>query len=168
MYSRTPKKMKLGSQTLSYAAVACLLTQLIGCVATGRPVFAATESSIHAQIRQMLHGQAEAWNEGNIERFMEPYSHSENLTFSSGGRVTRGWQATLDGYRTRYPSPEAMGKLSFFDLEVMRLGHQAALVLGRWHLTRDNPVGGAFSLVLRKEQRGQWVIIHDHTSTDAP
>ena len=98
---------------------------------------------------------------------MEPYWRSPDLTFSSGGKVTRGWQATLDSYRKRYPTREAMGHLTFGDLEITELGRGAALVLGRWQLDRNEPVGGAFSLVLRRKG-SRWVIVHDHTSRDAP
>lgn len=98
---------------------------------------------------------------------MQPYDRSPYLTFSSGGKVTRGWQATLDGYRKRYPTREAMGHLTFSDLEITELGNQAALVLGRWRLDRDEPIGGAFTLVFTKKG-SRWRIVHDHTSRDAP
>jgi hypothetical protein len=57
-----------------------------------------------------------------------------------------------------------MGQLRFSQLEITLLGDAAALVLGRWQLTRPtSPVGGNFSLVLRRID-GRWLIIHDHTS----
>ena len=115
----------------------------------------------------MLEQQARAWNAGDIDAFMAPYWHSPDLTFSSGGKVTRGWQATLDRYHQRYPTREAMGHLTFSDIEVTQLGRDAALVLGRWRLQRAAPIGGGFTLVLR-ESAGKWVIVHDHTSIDAP
>lgn len=119
------------------------------------------------EITSVLAAQQAAWNHGAIEAFMEPYLHSPDLSFSSGGRVTRGWDETLAGYRDRYPTRDAMGRLTFSDLEVTRLADDAALVLGRWRLDRKEPVGGAFTLVLRKNL-GRWVIVHDHTSRDQP
>ncbi len=98
---------------------------------------------------------------------MDAYDRSPGLTFSSAGRVTRGWEPTLDGYRQRYPTREAMGHLTFSDLEIIELGQNAALVLGHWDLDRGEPVGGVFTLVLRREV-GRWVIIHDHTSRMPP
>lgn len=137
--------------------VALLLTT--GCT---RPIgrWSGTE-----EIKAVLYEQQAAWNAGEVEHFMEPYWHSPDLTFSSGGRVTRGWEETLAGYRRRYPTREKMGHLTFSGLEINRLARGAALVLGRWKLDRDEPIGGTFSLVLRKEN-GRWVIIHDHTSRD--
>jgi len=132
-----------------------------GCAAThdGR--------SAPPPITELLQRQADAWNRGDIRAFMEPYWHSPDLTFSSGGKITRGWQATYDRYLKKYPTREAMGRLTFSDLEVREVRPDAALVLGRWRLERAEPIGGNFSLVLRRDADG-WVILHDHTSTDTP
>ena len=139
-----------------------------GCAAPGSPALPRHDKELRRQeITALLHQQAAAWNEGDIERFMASYWPSPQLTFSSGGRVTRGWQSTLDGYRKRYPTREAMGRLTFSELEVTPLGDTTALVLGRWELDRAEPVGGIFTLVLRKDARG-WQIIHDHTSRRLP
>jgi ketosteroid isomerase-like protein len=111
----------------------------------------------------ILDVQAAAWNRGDIDGFMEHYWKSDELTFSSGGKTTRGWQTTKDNYKLRYPTRERMGHLTFDQLEVFPLGDTAALLLGHWHLDRNGPVGGNFSLVFRKFD-GAWVIVHDHTS----
>jgi beta-aspartyl-peptidase (threonine type) len=132
-----------------------------GCISSGLTV------RDRQEIQAVLDVQAEAWNRGDIERFMEPYWHSPDLTFCSGGKVTRGWNETLNRYKTRYPTRDDMGRLHFSDLELIPVASRATLVLGRWALQREKPVGGNFSLVMRK-QAGRWVIIHDHTSTDSP
>ena len=135
----------------------------MGLLSTGLSAAETTDA-----IRAELDTQRQAWNAGNIDQFMESYWKSENLTFSSGGKTIRGWQATLDRYKKRYPDKSAMGELSFDQLEITPLGDAAALVLGRWQLKRTEPIGGNFSLVLRKID-GAWRIIHDHTSReDAP
>lgn len=116
------------------------------------------------EITKLLGQQAAAWNAGDIDAFMEHYWKSDELTFSSGGQTTRGWQRTKESYQQRYPTREKMGQLTFSQLEVTPLGDSAALVLGRWRLARDeSPVGGNFTLAFRKID-GRWVIIHDHTS----
>jgi beta-aspartyl-peptidase (threonine type) len=119
------------------------------------------------RIIALLTEQDAAWNAGDLEAFMDPYWKSPDLTFSAGGKVTRGWQPTMDRYRGRYPNREAMGRLTFSELELTPLGRDAALVLGRWNLDRAEPIQGNFTLVLRRE-KGRWVIIHDHTSSDSP
>jgi beta-aspartyl-peptidase (threonine type) len=123
---------------------------------------------VQAAIEAMLEMQAEAWNAGQIEPFMEHYWKSDDLTFSAGGQTTRGWQNTLDRYRQRYPTIEKMGRLTFDELEIRPLGETAALVLGRWLLAREaDALDGNFSLVVRKLD-GRWLIVHDHTSQTEP
>jgi ketosteroid isomerase-like protein len=122
-----------------------------------------------AEIEAVLSKQAAAWNRGDIGSFMEHYWKSDELTFSSGGQTTRGWTSTKERYEQRYLTREQMGQLRFTQLEITTLGDSAALVLGRWQLIREqSPVGGNFTLVLRRID-SNWVIIHDHTSkSDAP
>ncbi len=120
-------------------------------------------AAVAKQLQSIVQDQAKAWNRGDIDAFMQAYWKSDQLSFSSGGKVTRGWQATKQGYQRRYPDRETMGQLTFSDLEVGALGDEAALMLGKWRLQRDQPLGGVFSLVFRKIQ-GQWKIVHDHTS----
>lgn len=117
-----------------------------------------------ATFREILDRQAGAWNRGDIDAFMQDYWDSEDLTFSSGGQTRRGWNATRDRYRTRYPTKAEMGTLRFTLDETQALGPHAALVLGQWDLDRSaGPIGGNFSLVFRRLD-GRWVIVHDHTS----
>lgn len=118
-------------------------------------------------IQDILTQQEAAWNAGDMKEFMKPYLRSRSLTFSSGGRVTRGWEETLERYRERYPTAEQMGKLKLDRIEIDVLNDKAALVLGHWYLRRDDgTASGAFTLVFRKKFN-KWVIIHDHTSADA-
>lgn len=119
------------------------------------------------QIPQIIYNQADAWNRGDIDAFMQPYWKSPDMTFSSTRGVTKGWQTVRSGYKTRYPTRTDMGELTFSDLDVRELGPRVVLVLGRWKIDRGEPIGGVFSLVWRKTG-DQWVIVHDHTSVDTP
>jgi ketosteroid isomerase-like protein len=116
-------------------------------------------------IRQVLAEQAQAWNKADLPGFMKGYWKSPELTFSSGGDQTKGWQATLDRYKKRYQGEgKEMGKLTFSEIVVEMLSPDSAYVRGRWQLVRskDKP-GGIFTLVFRKFPEG-WRIVHDHTS----
>jgi uncharacterized protein len=124
------------------------------------------DSPLAIELKSILEKQAASWNRGDIPAFMDAYWRSEKLTFSSGGKTTRGWEATRDQYLKNYPDKQTMGTLKFSELEVQMLDDQAALMLGRWHLTREQPVGGNFSLVWQKIA-GKWVIVHDHSSKAA-
>ena len=114
-------------------------------------------------IHQTLMKQSVAWNRGDIDGFMSAYWNSPELTFASGGTVNRGFAATLERYKTKYPTTKEMGKLTFSDLDIRLLSRRYATVLGRWKLEREQPIEGLFTLVMRRE-RGKWIIIHDHTS----
>jgi uncharacterized protein (TIGR02246 family) len=116
-------------------------------------------------IRKLLDDQVKAWNKGDLEGFMAGYWKSPELTFTSGGDQTRGWQATLDRYRKRYQGEgREMGTLAFTDITVHLLGDGAAYARGKFELvrTKDKPAG-VFTLVLRRLPEG-WRIVHDHTS----
>lgn len=56
-----------------------------------------------ATIIKMLNAQKEAWNNYDIEAFMEGYWKSDELTFYGSGGVIKGWQATLERYKKSYP-----------------------------------------------------------------
>ena len=120
-----------------------------------------------AHIRTVLHAQQDAWNEGDIDGFMNGYAHSESTTFVAEDSVRRGWETVRDGYKKKYSDRAKMGVLTFSDLEITPLGTDAAVVLGRWHLKRsqDQP-HGRFTLIFRKTTEG-WRIVHDHTSASS-
>ena len=119
-----------------------------------------------SEIRTVLDAQTKAWNDADIEGFMEHYWKSEELTFSTPDDEIKGWQATLDRYRRRYPTPDAMGKLRFEDLVIERIEEGGATVSGRYHLTRQaGPASGRFTLQMRRIE-GRWVIVRDHTVAD--
>ncbi|WP_419189278.1 isoaspartyl peptidase/L-asparaginase [Stieleria marina] len=115
-------------------------------------------------IAAIIHQQASDWSDGDLDAFMKPYWRSDNLTFSSGGKVTRGFDATLASYRKRYPDKATMGMTTFSDLEFLKLGDDAMQVIGTWKLDRDkDPIGGKFTLVFKRIDHA-WKIVHDHTS----
>lgn len=119
----------------------------------------------------VLEGQRQAWNRGELDGFLAAYEPSEDLLFTSGAQIRRGFEETRRKYRARYgQAPETMGELGFEILDVRALGRcrDGAIVLGRWVVTGgDAPGSGVFSVILeRREDR--WLIVHDHTSSDPP
>ncbi len=117
------------------------------------------------EVRTVLAAQVASWNKGDLAGFLEPYRHSEDLTFFSGGTVTKGFAAIEKRYQTRYGNSTAtMGQLRFEEIEVQIAGSDAAFVRGRYRLQmKDSSPTGLFTLLLRKS-RGRWEIVHDHTS----
>jgi ketosteroid isomerase-like protein len=122
-------------------------------------------------IKHVLLSQVEAWNHGKLEGFMQGYWHSPDLTFFSGGAVTKGWEPTLLRYRQRYQDDgKEMGQLEFQDLNIDLLSKRSAVVTGKWQLTLSTSKTsdgkqphGLFTLIF-KRLAGGWKIVHDHTS----
>ena len=125
-----------------------------------------TESDPTAAIRRVLSDQQDAWNRQDLEGFMAGYWNSPELTFFSGARESKGWQAALDRYRNSYQSGgHAMGHLEFATLRIEMLATDAAFVRGEFHLTMPDgkTPHGLFTLVFRKFPAG-WKIVHDHSA----
>ncbi|HWZ98386.1 MAG TPA: SgcJ/EcaC family oxidoreductase [Candidatus Dormibacteraeota bacterium] len=152
--------MKHASRVLVLLAVATISSSIL---ASGE-LHENAPSRDQAAIEVVLTTQQKAWNEGNVDAFLEGYWNSEELTFSGDRGVSRGFTAVRERYKKSYPDRQTMGKLDFSGLEIRLLGPDAALVLGKWHLARDKgDIGGVFSLVFQRFPEG-WRIIHDHTS----
>jgi uncharacterized protein (TIGR02246 family) len=119
------------------------------------------------RVRAVLDRQVTAWNQGDLEGFMAGYWKSDELLFTTPTGTTKGWQATLEGYKTRYPSREKMGALRFEGLKITTSGTDAAHVSGRYRLsTSDGPKTGRFELSFRRID-GAWLIVEDDTVPDA-
>ena len=117
-----------------------------------------------ADIRKVLMKQQELWNQGDSKGFTAYYT--EDTKFVST-QVQRGRKQVEERYARRYPNREAMGRLSFDELEITKLGKDYASVIGRWKLDRSEQaggnVGGYYTLLFKRTKQG-WKIILDHTS----
>ena len=95
---------------------------------------------------------------------MEGYWKSDSLTFASGGTYNKGWHATLDNYKVRYPDRASMGVLEFTLYDVKLLSETHGFVFGRYELERENDrPTGVFTLLMEKID-GEWKVVFDHTS----
>jgi len=123
--------------------------------------------ALEHQVRAVLEKQVTAWNQADLDTFLETYWKSDELTFYSGGTVLRGWKATRERYRNRYQADgNPMGRLEFASIAVQVVGTDFAFARGEWKLDRSESIrmGGLFTLLIRRFDEG-WRIIHDHTST---
>jgi len=120
------------------------------------------------EINKILKDSEIAWNKGDLVTFASYYEDVPQTTFI-GNTVTHGDnKAILERYKKGYPTPEAMGTLTFSEIEVRPLGDSYALANGKFFLKRTAAGGGdaagRFTLVFRKTSAG-WKIIHDHSSS---
>ncbi len=155
-----------GLAALSAPLAACLLFVACEPPAREEPAPAFDAQTVVTPITNVLDRQVAAWNRGDIEEFMAGYLRSPELRFASGNEVHRGWNQTLERYRRNYPDRAAMGTLAFEDLDVRVLSEHAAIVFGRFRLSResDEPTG-LFTLLFERHD-GEWVIVADHTSSE--
>jgi beta-aspartyl-peptidase (threonine type) len=122
------------------------------------------QEKVLADIRAVMVAQEAAWNRGDIDGFMKGYARARTTVFISGDSITRGWETVRNRYKKNYATGEQMGRLTFSDLEITTLVHDAAVVLGRWELKRKSDHRhGRFTLLFRLTPEG-WRIVHDHTS----
>ena len=125
---------------------------------------------VHAQskdanaIQNAMNEQLNAWNAGDINRYMATYWQNDSLMFIGKNGVTYGWQNTLNNYKKSYPDTAAMGHLDFTIIEIKRLSVLYFHVVGKWHLARSaGDLSGHFTLLFKKV-KDKWVIISDHSS----
>ena len=117
-----------------------------------------------SEVKDIMKKQEAAWNKADIEGFMAYYWNSDSLKFIGSKGITYGWQKTLDNYKKNYPTPDAMGVLTFENNTLEQLSPTKIFVIGKWHLKRkEGDVGGSYTL-LWKKINGKWVIVVDHTS----
>jgi len=117
------------------------------------------------KIEGLLAKQLEAWNEGNLEKFMETYWKSEKLSFVGSRGPTFGWQKTLDNYKKGYPDKAAMGQLKFTILNISKIDRKTVYVIGKFDLTREiGNLSGHYTLVIQKFGN-EWLIVSDHSSS---
>jgi uncharacterized protein (TIGR02246 family) len=158
--SSSPPK-EIASFSIVWRRAAAPFALLLALMA---PALVTAKDATETAIRGVLQKQTEDWNRGDIPAFV--LSYAENCTFVGTG-VTEGRAGVEQRYRQTYPTPDAMGQLTFSDLKIKKMSRGLALVTGAYHLERAAQGGGEkkgiFSLVLKREG-GAWYIVLDHTS----
>ena len=115
------------------------------------------------EILAVMQMQEKAWNNGNIGEFMQGYWQSDSLMFIGKNGIKYGWQTTLRNYKKSYPDKAAMGKLKF-EIIKLEINNDAAYMLGKWSLVRENDKPNGYFTLYWKKIEGKWVITIDHTS----
>lgn len=143
-----------------YFLLGFLLSCLMACHPGQTPQ---QNSSIESSIKKVLMEQQMAWNEGQIDRFMEGYWNSDSLTFSGRNGLTKGWQTTLENYKKSYPDTSAMGKLTFDISETDVAGPEFVVMKGKFTLKRKADTPSGFFMLIWQIKHGKWVITSDFT-----
>ena len=114
-----------------------------------------------AEVGAIMQKQQDAWNNGDIPRFMAGYWNSDSLMFIGSKGLSYGYDTTLESYLKSYPTKESMGHLEFTNVNWSQISKTSGLLVGRWYLSET--ANGMYSLVWRKIE-GKWVIVADHSS----
>ena len=116
-------------------------------------------------IISVIEKQEKAWNDGDINTFMQGYLKSEHLVFNGSSGPFYGWNSVRDRYLNSYPTKEKMGQLKFKILNISSVSENVAQLLGQFFLCYpDKELSGYFSLIWLKNENG-WLILSDHTSS---
>ena len=144
-------------------ALVLLLCMPLAAVAQSAP----TETQA---ILTVLNKSADDWNHGDLDAFATSYKNSPDILFM-GRTIQHGYAQMLARYKSAYPTSDAMGNLSFTQLDVQPLDAHFATVTGNFHLERTAAGGGNangyFLLVVEKTPDG-WKIIRDSTTVTPP
>lgn len=112
-------------------------------------------------IRGVIAAHAAAWNEGNLDAYMNGYVNGAELLFVRNGVVTTGWREVRKSYETEIAANGKMGRLSFADLDVVLNAGDAATVVGRYALALDEPRSQGVMTLVMKQVDGRWRIFQD-------
>ena len=118
------------------------------------------------EIYDLMKQQEDAWNNGNIDNFMNTYWQNDSLVFIGKYGISYGWDKTYSNYKNSYKTKEQMGTLEFKNLICNTINDSTHIVTGKWSLKRNDSIGninGFYSLIWVKKQTG-WKITYDHTS----
>jgi len=112
-------------------------------------------------ILNVMAQQEQAWNNFDLEGFMQGYWKSSELKFYGSNGVTSGWQQTLTNYKKRYPTKDHTGYLKFTIDAVSKIENDVYYVMGQYYLKRSvGDANGTFMIIFKKID-GKWKIIAD-------
>ncbi len=114
-----------------------------------------------AAIEKVLHNQELAWNNHNLDDFMEGYWKNNNLKFYGSNGLTLGWENTLANYKKSYPTKAESGTLKFVIKDISKIEGANYWVMGEYHLKRKIGDASGVFIVIFKKINGNWKIVAD-------
>ena len=115
-------------------------------------------------IMSVMSSQEKAWNNGDIDSFMQGYLKSEELVFSGQSGPVYGWENTRERYYSSYPNTKVMGKLNFTIKKIRLVSSNTAYLIGEYYLKRSGEDSWGHFTLLWKKIDSNWLIVSDHTS----
>ena len=115
-------------------------------------------------IMKVMSFQQDAWNQGDIDSFMEGYLKSDELVFSGKSGPVYGWENTKNRYYSSYPNTKVMGELNFTIKKIRSVSLNTAYLIGEYYLKRSGEDSYGHFTLLWKKIDSNWLIVSDHTS----
>jgi hypothetical protein len=115
-------------------------------------------------IMKVMSFQQDAWNQGDIDSFMEGYLKSDELVFSGKSGPVYGWENTRKRYYSSYPNTKVMGELNFTIKKIRSVSLSTAYLIGEYYLKRSGEDSYGHFTLLWKKIDSNWLIVSDHTS----
>jgi ketosteroid isomerase-like protein len=120
-----------------------------------------SKSDAEAGIRLVMQAQEIAWNNHDLEGFMEGYWKSDSLKFYGSNGLTLGWENTLANYKKRYPTKAESGTLNFVINDISKIEGDNYWVMGEYHLKREVGDADGVFIIIFKKINGAWKIVAD-------
>jgi Domain of unknown function (DUF4440) len=129
------------------------------------PCAAVNADAEKAAVLKVITSMQTAWNHGDFRGYMHGFKNPD-VIFVSGGKFQDGWQGTLDHYIRDYgASPDTRGTLRFYDISIEMLGPDAAQLISRYQLVKQQHPQYGINTRLMRKVNGQWVIALNHVSS---
>lgn len=114
-----------------------------------------------AEILKVLNTQEIAWNNHDLEGFMQGYWKNDSLKFYGSKGLTYGWKNTLNNYKKGYPTKAESGTLNFVINDISKIEGYNYWVMGEYHLKREAGNADGVFIIIFKKINGEWKIIAD-------
>jgi uncharacterized protein (TIGR02246 family) len=130
-----------------------------------RKISATEGKKAETAIRNVFTLGCAAWNRGDLDGYLASYWDSDKTLWISSGSLQRGRKAIAEAYKTRFSTPEQMGKLTVLELEIDVLTATDAIAFGQWMLVIENKAAKGFFTVQLRKVGDNWLFVSDHSST---
>ncbi len=142
---------------------------LMDAMAPDEPAVAQGQAAVEAKVRELTAKLQSDWNAGDMAGYLNAYWKDDDMSLMFGDQAVRGWDNLNELFSGNWTTEEAMGDFYVNDAEVRFPNENIAIVSGPFeHHFPELTVIGAFSHVWQKTDKGEWVIVHEHTSRKNP
>ncbi|MEM6516885.1 MAG: DUF4440 domain-containing protein [Bacteroidota bacterium] len=113
------------------------------------------------EILKVMKAQEIAWNNHDLEGFMNGYWKNDSLKFYGARGLTYGWNNTLANYKIGYLTKAESGTLNFVIKDISQIEKDNYWVMGEYHLNREIGDANGVFIIIFKKINGEWKIVAD-------